>query len=40
METVLLTQSHLTLRRPNKQDLLFHIAHLYGKSTKNERIEA
>ena len=39
-ETVLLAQSHLTLRRTNKPDLPFHKAYSYGKSTKNQRIEA
>ena len=39
-ETVLLAQSHLTLRRAKKPDLPFHKAYSYGKSTKNQRIEA
>ncbi|RPA91625.1 hypothetical protein L873DRAFT_1713249, partial [Choiromyces venosus 120613-1] len=40
MEIVLLAQSHITLRRANKPDLPFHKAYSYGKSTKNQRIEA
>ncbi|RPA91874.1 hypothetical protein L873DRAFT_1597612, partial [Choiromyces venosus 120613-1] len=39
-ETVLLAQSHISLRRANKPDLPFHKAYSYGKSTKNQRIEA
>ena len=39
-ETVLLTESHLTLRRVNNPDLPFAKAYSYGKSTKNQRIEA
>lgn len=39
-ETVLLAESHLTLRRANQPYLPFAKAYLYGKSTKNQRIEA
>ena len=39
-ETALLAQSHLTLWPTNKPDLPFHRAYSYGKSTKNQRIEA
>ena len=39
-ETVLLARSHVLLQRENKHDLLFHKAYSYGKSTKNQWIEA
>ncbi|CUS06670.1 unnamed protein product, partial [Tuber aestivum] len=39
-ETVLLAESHLSLRRANHPDLLFEKAYSYGKSTKNQCIEA
>ncbi|CUS11455.1 unnamed protein product, partial [Tuber aestivum] len=39
-ETVLLAESHLSLRRANHPDLPFEKAYSYGKSTKNQRIEA
>ena len=39
-ETVLLAESHVTLRRVNHPDLPFAKAYSYGKSTKNQRIEA
>lgn len=39
-ETVLLAESHLTLRRANQPNLPFEKAYSYGKSTKNQRIEA
>jgi len=39
-ETVLLAESHLILRRANNPNLPFHEAYLFGKSTKNQRIEA
>lgn len=39
-ETVLLAESHLLLRRANHPDLPFSQAYSYGKSTKNQRIEA
>ena len=39
-ETVLLAESHLTLRKANQPNLPFAKAYSYGKSTKNQRIEA
>ena len=39
-ETVLVAQSHLTLRQANKHDLPFYKAYSYGKTRKNQRIEA
>ncbi|RPA89962.1 hypothetical protein L873DRAFT_1719854 [Choiromyces venosus 120613-1] len=39
-EMVLQAQSHITLRRANKPNLPFHKVYSYGKSTKNQRIEA
>ncbi|CUS12628.1 unnamed protein product [Tuber aestivum] len=39
-ETVLLAESHLSLRRANHPDLPFEKAYSYRKSTKNQRIEA
>jgi len=39
-ETVLLAESHLMLRRANNPNLPFHKAYSFGKSTKNQRIEA
>jgi len=39
-ETVLQAQSHLTLRWANKPDLSFQKGYFYGKSTKNQPIEA
>ncbi|KAG0136211.1 hypothetical protein HOY82DRAFT_479147, partial [Tuber indicum] len=39
-ETVLLTESPTTLRRANKPHMPFHKAYSYGKSIKNQRIEA
>ncbi|PUU74717.1 hypothetical protein B9Z19DRAFT_998584, partial [Tuber borchii] len=40
LEIVLLAESHLTLWRANRPDLPFQKAYSYGKSTKNQRIEA
>ena len=37
---MLLAESHLTLRRANRPELPFTKAYSYGKSTKNQRIEA
>ncbi|KAG0635221.1 hypothetical protein HOY80DRAFT_1094511, partial [Tuber brumale] len=39
-ETVLLAESHLLLRHANHPNLAFSQAYSYGKSTKNQRIEA
>ncbi|KAG0644315.1 hypothetical protein HOY80DRAFT_878747, partial [Tuber brumale] len=39
-ETVLLAESHLLLRRSNHPNLSFSHAYSFGKSTKNQRIEA
>ena len=39
-ETVLLAESHVLLRRANKPHLPFNKGYSFGKSTKNQRIEA
>jgi len=39
-ETVLLAESHLMLRHANNPNFPFHEAYSFGKSTKNQRIEA
>jgi len=39
-ETVLLAESHVLLRRTNKPNLPFNKAYSFGKSSKNQRLEA